>query len=446
MSTFIGQLIGFAVIVWLLWRYVVPPVRRMMTTQQETVRRQLEESATAANKVDQADSQHAKAVEEAKADAARVVEEARADAEKIAEQMRAQADSEVERIKVQGAQQVQLLRQQLIRELRQHLGTESVARAGEIVREHVSDEGRQSATVDRFLDELDAMAPSEAAIDDAVGARLRATSRESLNAVVARLEELTDGADAGGLTSLADDLVAVTKLLRAETVLAKHLSESTDNSEGRANLAESLLSGKVSDTAVEIVKTAASQRWSDEDDLVFAIRHTARLALLVRAERNDETAEVEDQLFRFSRIIDEEYRLSALLSDYTTPAEGRIALLDSVLGSSAGGAGDTTKALLAQAVDLLTGERADEVVRELAELAVARRGEVVAHVTAAATLSDDQRNRLTEVLSRIYGHPVSIQLQIEPEILGGLRIAVNDEVIDGSLSSRLAAAETRLPG
>ena len=214
MSTFIGQLIGFAVIVFILWRYVAPPVRRMMTTQQETVRRQLEESATSANKVAQADSQHAKAVEEAKADAARVVEEARADAEKIAEQLRAHADTEVERIKVQGAQQVQLLRQQLIRELRQQLGTESVARAGEIVREHVSDESRQSATVDRFLDELDAMAPSDAAINDAVGARLRATSRDSLNEVVGRFDELTDGVVATGLTALADDLVAVTKLLR----------------------------------------------------------------------------------------------------------------------------------------------------------------------------------------------------------------------------------------
>jgi ATP synthase F0 subunit b/ATP synthase F1 delta subunit len=446
MSTFIGQLIGFAVIVFLVVRFVVPPVRRMMATQKESVRRQLEESATAANKVAQADSQHAKAVAEAEADAKRVVEEARADAEKIAEQLRAQADTEVERIKVQGAAQVQLLRQQLIRELRQHLGTESVARAGELVREHVSDDDRRSATVDRFLDELDAMAPSEATIENAVGARLRATSREALDAVVSRFNELTDGADADGLTSLADDLVGITKLLRSETVLTKHLGESTDDSEGRANLAESLLSGKVSDTAVEIVKAAASQRWSDGADLVFAIQHTARLALLVRAERNDETAEVEDQLFRFSRVLDGESRLSSLLSDHTTPADDRIGLLDKVLESSGGAANDTVKALLAQAIDLLTGARADEVVRELAELAVARRGEVVAHVTAAATLSDDQRNRLTEVLSRIYGHPVSIQLHIEPDILGGLRIAVNDEVIDGSLSSRLAAAETRLPG
>ena len=91
------------------------------------------------------------------------------------------------------------------------------------------------------------------------------------------------------------------------------------------------------------------------------------------------------------------------------------------------------------------GERADEAVLDLAELAVARRGEVVAHVSAAADLSDAQRTRLTEVLTRIYGHPVSVQLHVNPKLLGGLNIAVGDEVIDGTLSSKLAAAETKLP-
>ncbi|HUH72496.1 MAG TPA: F0F1 ATP synthase subunit delta, partial [Mycobacterium sp.] len=81
----------------------------------------------------------------------------------------------------------------------------------------------------------------------------------------------------------------------------------------------------------------------------------------------------------------------------------------------------------------------------LAEVAVARRGEIVAQVGAAAELSDAQRTRLTEVLSRIYSHPVTVQLRIEPDLLGGLLIAVADEVIDGTLSSHLAAAEAQLP-
>ena len=69
----------------------------------------------------------------------------------------------------------------------------------------------------------------------------------------------------------------------------------------------------------------------------------------------------------------------------------------------------------------------------------------MAQVRAAAELSDAQNERLTELLTRIYDRPVSIQLDVNPELLGGLTIAVGDEVIDGSLASKLAAAETRLP-
>jgi F-type H+-transporting ATPase subunit delta len=81
----------------------------------------------------------------------------------------------------------------------------------------------------------------------------------------------------------------------------------------------------------------------------------------------------------------------------------------------------------------------------LAGVAVARHGEVVAQVSAAAELSEPQRTRLTEVLARVYGNPVTVQLHIDPELLGGLSISVGDEVIDGTLSSRLTRAHSQLP-
>ena len=177
-------------------------------------------------------------------------------------------------------------------------------------------------------------------------------------------------------------------------------------------------------------------------DLIRGVKHVARLALLVRAEREDQVEDVEDQLFRFSRILDSEPRLITILSEYTAPVDGRVSLLTSVLH---GRANRNTADLLRQTVELLHGERADEVVRDLAALAVSRRGEVVAHVRAAADLTDAQQDRLTELLTRIYGHPVSLQLDVDPALLGGLTIAVGDEVIDGSLASKLAAAETHLP-
>ncbi len=443
MSTFIGQLVGFALILWLMWRYVVPPVRRLMAAQQETVRTQLADSAAAAKKLAEADDAHTKAVEAAKAEAKHVTEEARVDAERIAEQLRAQADVEVERIKVQGAQQVQLMRAQLIRQLRQDLGSESVRRAGDLVREHVADPAAQSATVDRFLDDLDSMAPSKAAVDGAAS-DMRSASREALSAVVEKFDAISADLDSEKLTALSEDLVSVAKLLVREPILTRHLAAGTGESEAKVRLLDTLLSGKVGAPAMDLLETAVSVRWSATSDLVDAIEQVARLALLVRAERDNQSDEVEEQLFRFGRILDSEPRLTALLSDFSAPAEGRVALLQKVLDDGSG-VSPVTAALLAHTVELLRGERADDAVIDLAKLAVARRGEVVAHVGAAAELSDAQRTRLTEVLSRIYSHPVSVQLHTDPALLGGLSISVGDEVIDGSLSTRLAAARTRLP-
>ncbi len=444
MLTFIGQLVGFALIVFVVWRYVVPPVRRMMTNQQDNVRKQLEDSAEAKKRLDEAEKAHEKAVEQAKAEAKQVTEEARVDAQRLIEQLHAQADAEVERIKVQGAQQVQLLRSQLVRQLRQDLGAESVRRAGDLVSEHVSDPDSRSATVDRFIDDLDAMAPSEAVIEDRASARLRAASRESLAALVANFDQVTADLGPDQLTAVADDLASVAKLLARESVLTRHLADPADDPTPKLGLLETLLEGKVGDTALEVLKAAVSGRWSSDANLVDAVEHVARLALLVRAEREEVAGDVEEQLFRFSRILDAQPGLATLLSDYSAPAEGRVKLLRDVLDTGSG-VNATTVQLLSQTVELLRGERADEAVLDLAELAVARRGEVVAHVSAAAGLSDVQRTRLTEVLTRTYGHPVSLQLHINPALLGGLNIAVGDEVIDGTLSSKLAAAETKLP-
>ncbi|MFC7677179.1 F0F1 ATP synthase subunit B/delta [Mycolicibacterium sp. GCM10028919] len=444
MSIFIGQLIGFAAIAFIIYKWVVPPVRNMMHKQQEAVRAALAESEEASRKLTDADAMHAKALEDAKAQSAKVTDEAKHDSERIAAQLTEQAGAEAERIKAQGAQQVQFMRQQLIRQLRAGLGDEAVQKASDLVRSHVADPAAQAATVDRFLDELDEMAPSSATIETGASARLRAASRDAFEALNNEFDGVAGGLDADGLTTVADELASVATLLQNEPTLKKHFAEPTDDESAKVRLAERLLSGKVGDPTLTLVRTAVSQRWSAADDLVDGIEHSARLALLKRAEAAGEVDEVENQLFRFGRVLDSEPRLSSILSDYTAPVDGRIQLLDKLI-TGGSDVNATAAALLKQTVRLLRGERADEAVTDLAELAVARRGEVVAQVVAAAELSDAQRTRLTEVLSRIYGHPVAVQVTVDPELLGGLSIAVGDEVIDGSIASRLAAAQTQLP-
>jgi ATP synthase F0 subunit b len=445
MSTFIGQLVGFAVIVWLVVRFVVPPVRKMMEDQQNAVRQQLADSAAAADRLAEASRAHEKAKEDAKAEAKRITEEAQSDAKRIVEQLHAQADSEVERIKVQGTKQVELLRAQLIRQLRQDTGAESVRRAGELVRTFVGKPAQQSATVDRFLDDLDAMAPSEADVAYPVGAKMRSASRTALGDLVKALGETAEDLDDKGLSTLADDLTSVAGFLIHESAVTRHLTVQAEDAAPRVRLLERLVSGKVGQPALDVLKKAVSERWSAEPDLVDALELVARQALLIRAERAGQVDDVEDQLFRFSRILDAQPRLALLLGNYETPPDARIRLLRKVLDSAGAGVSPITAELLAKTVELLRGQSAEVAVQGLAEVAVARRGEVVARVSAATELSDAQQTRLTEVLSRIYGHPVTSQIQIDPELLGGLAITVGDEIIDGTLSSRIAAAQSQLP-
>ena len=445
MSTFIGQLIGFAVILFLVWRYVVPPVRKMMADQQNTVRQQLADSAAAADRLAEASRAHEKAKEDAKAEAKRIIEEAQSDAKRIVEQLRSQADSEVERIKVQGAKQVELLRAQLIRQLRQDIGTESVRRAGELVRGYVGKPAQQSATVDRFLDDLDAMAPSEADVQYPVAANMRSASRTALEDLLKAFSETAESLDDKGLSTLADDLTSVAGLLIHESVVTRYLTVPAEEAEPRVRLLERLVSGKVGEPALDVLKKAVSERWSAEPDFIDALELVARQALLIRAERAGQIDDVEEQLFRFSRILDAQPRLALLLGNYETAPDARIRLLRKVLDSAGAGVSPITAELLAKTVELLRGQPAEAAVQSLAEVAVARRGEVVARVSAATELSDAQQTRLTEVLSRIYGHPVTSQIQIDPELLGGLAITVGDEIIDGTLSSRLAAAQSQLP-
>ncbi|WP_062909197.1 F0F1 ATP synthase subunit B/delta [Mycobacterium avium] len=445
MSTFIGQLVGFAAIVFLVVRYVVPPVRRLMAARQEAVRQQLQDAAAAADRLTESTTAHSKAVEAAKAESKRVVDEAQADAKRITEQLAAQAGLEAERIKSQGSRQVDLLRTQLTRQLRLELGHEAVRQAGELVRNYVADPAQQSATVVRFLDDLDAMAPAAADVQYPLMTKMRSSSRVALVNLTERFTTVAKDLDNKALSALSSELVSVAQMLDREIVVTRYLTVPAEDAGPRVRLIERLLSGKVGDVTLEVLRAAVSERWSANSDLIDALEHLSRQALLEVAERENKVDEVEEQLFRFSRILDVQPRLAILLGDYAVPVEGRVGLLRKVLDSASITVNPIVAALLTQTVELLRGRPAEEAVQFLAEVAVARRGEVVAQVSAAADLSDAQRSRLTEVLSRIYGHPVSVQLQIDTELLGGLLIAVADEVIDGTLASRLAAAEAQLP-
>ncbi len=161
MATWIGDFVGFLIVLWFLWRYVVPPVRKAMRKQQDAIRQQIEDSKQAEAHLATAERSYAKAVAEARTEAAKIRDDARADAEQIVEEMKAHAEQEVVRIRQRGEESLELRHHQVVRDLRAHIGELSSELAGRVVREHLADGANQTATVDRFLDELEGMAASD---------------------------------------------------------------------------------------------------------------------------------------------------------------------------------------------------------------------------------------------------------------------------------------------
>ena len=228
-----------------------------------------------------------------------------------------------------------------------------------------------------------------AVFEDAVTAKLRAASRESLATVVESLDGVVADLDTTGLTRLGGR----SGVGGQDAALARRFWPGTwpippanPAAQGRTRRATAVRQGfrcAHSTYSRPLCRSVGPPR----PTLIRGIQHIARLALLVRAEREDQIEDVEDQLFRFSRILDSEPRLITLLSEYTRAA-GRPNQLAEQRARMRRASQGLPQICLRQTIELLHGERADESVRELANLAVSRRGEVVAHVSAAAELSD----------------------------------------------------------
>lgn len=271
---------------------------------------------------------------------------------------------------------------------------------------------------------------------------MQAASREALATTRARLDERVAGLGAGD-QELGGELFEITSVLVRERALRRLLADPATAEADRTRLADTVFGGKVSDAAMATLTDLVTARWSQPGDLVVAAETLARRARLAVAERDGSLEEVEDELFRFARVLDSETRLREMLIDQTQPEQGRLELLDGLVG---GKVRPVTLELLHQAVRLPRGRTLDAVVTELAELAAARRERSVARITAAAPLTAEQERRLTDALSRMYGRAVSVQVELDPDQLGGLVIRVGDEVIDGSVAARLARARQELSG
>jgi F-type H+-transporting ATPase subunit delta len=268
---------------------------------------------------------------------------------------------------------------------------------------------------------------------------MRGISRASLAEVEERLEPLTASPQAA--SALGDELFAVAGLLASVPVLRRALGDPSRPAEARSALASSVLAGKVSDEASGLVAAVAAARWSAPGDLTDAVERLAVLAIVAAAEQEGRLDELEDELFRFGRIVGSQPDLRIALTNPFRPAGAKRQLLAQLLVDKA-----TPEAvrLITQAAVNPLGRSLDVSLDEYAQLAAQRRARLVAEVHVAVPLTADQRRRLSGALTAVYGHQVHLNVVLDPRVTGGMTVRIGDELIDGSVASRLAEAGRRL--
>ena len=167
--------------------------------------------------------------------------------------------------------------------------------------------------------------------------------------------------------------------------------------------------------------------------------YAAGLAKLAEAE--GELNRVADELYQLGRTVESSDQLRSTLSDRAIPASRRIGILEDLLGATAS---PVTINLVSTLVGAGRGSHIGPIADELIRQAAESRGQAVAEVRSAITLSDDQRDRLKSALSSATGMNIDIVVVVDPEILGGVVAQVGDTVFDGSVRTRLEKMKERL--
>ncbi|OLT29548.1 F0F1 ATP synthase subunit delta [Actinomadura sp. CNU-125] len=267
-----------------------------------------------------------------------------------------------------------------------------------------------------------------------------AVSRASLAEAGERLEAVVASGDAD-LARLGGDLFSVLHLIDREHGLRRAVSDPSRDGADKAQLVRILLEGKVTPAALGLVADVVALRWSSPSELADAVEVLAVTAEAARAEADGKIDDLEDELFRFSRLVEGEAELRAALTNRALPDDRKVGVLGALLDGKVTAA---TSALVTEVVLRPRGRTLEGGLGEYGKLVTRRRQRLVALVRTPVELSESQRTRLAAVLAAAYGHDVHLNIELDPSTIGGLSIQIGDEIIDGTIAGRLDDVRRRL--
>jgi F-type H+-transporting ATPase subunit delta len=246
---------------------------------------------------------------------------------------------------------------------------------------------------------------------------------------------------AGRAETLGEDLFSVLHLLDREHGLRRALADPSRPADEKGAIVVALLHGKISEPAEELVTATVRAHWASSADMTDALEQLAVEAFAFAAEDRGQLDDLEDDLFRFNRVVATQPELRAALTETVVSREHKQELLDALLGNK------VSPVALRLISEMSLHPRGRSVVTSLdmcTRIAAERRRRLIAVVRTAAEPTAQQRQRLAQALTGIYGHEVYINVVIDPTVVGGMTIQIGDELIDGSVATRLGAVRRDL--
>lgn len=271
-------------------------------------------------------------------------------------------------------------------------------------------------------------------------------SSESLATGLAELEAKLPTAS----LQLAKELFGILGMVDSSAGLRRALTDPSRNGDEKSALVRQLVGGKVSADAAEIAGGLASSRWATARDIGDALETLAATVVISVAENKSAVSasgisgleELENDLFSFNQAVASNHEVQRALSEPQASAAAKATLAERLVP----GVSEEAKVLITQAVTQPRGIKPTRLVERFAELAAKRQQRWIATVSVTRPLTPTQLARLQAGLNAMYGRELKVNVNVDPALIGGIRVQVGDEVLDASVLTRLGQLQRQLAG
>ncbi|OIH93484.1 F0F1 ATP synthase subunit delta [Curtobacterium sp. MCBA15_001] len=262
---------------------------------------------------------------------------------------------------------------------------------------------------------------------------MRSATRSALSSTQAVL------ADLGGSADLASgaEILAAGRVVAGAPQLLTLLADPTADVVGKKSVIDRVFAGQ-SDAARAVLTAVAGSRWSSQQDLLAGIEDAGIRAVAATA---DSGTSIEAELFAFETAVRSDAGLELALGTKLGSPEQKGALVERLIGHKSS---PQTVTILSAMVQQPRGRRIGELVRDASRIVADQAAKVVATVVTATPLSDAQAARVARGLSERYGKDIIVNHVVDPAVVGGVRVQVGGDVIDGTVSTRLADLRLQL--